>query len=70
MTVMDGDYLRAGEIYIKHWYDGMELDVKYIEKTIPFVHQLWGKTVHLETVIEERAVLFTYDGKKVHRRFL
>lgn len=70
MTVMDGDYLRAGEIYIKHWYDGMELDVKYIEKTIPYVHQLWGKSVHLETVIEERAVLFTYDGKKVHRRFL
>lgn len=70
MAVVDGDYLRSGEIYIKHGFDGMELDVKYIEKTIPYVHQLWGKSVHLETVIEERAVLFTYDGKKVHRRFL
>ncbi|MGO0059506.1 SpoVR family protein [Brevibacillus fluminis] len=70
MTVMDGDYLRTGELYIKHWYDGMELDVKYIEKTLPYVQQLWGKSVHLETMIEDRAVLFTFDGKKVHRRFL
>ncbi len=70
LTVQDGDYLRAGELYLKHHFDGMELDVKYVEKTMPYVYQLWGKTVHLETVVEERAVLFTYDGKKVHRRFL
>ncbi|MBO8163640.1 MAG: SpoVR family protein [Brevibacillus sp.] len=70
MTVQDGDYLRSGELYLKHHYEALELDVKYVEKTIPYVHQLWGKTVHLETVIEDRPVLFTYDGKKVQRRFL
>ncbi len=70
ITVQDGDYLRMGELYLKHHYEGLELDTKYIEKTLPYVHTLWGKTVHMETVIEERSVLFTYDGKKVHRRFL
>jgi spore cortex formation protein SpoVR/YcgB (stage V sporulation) len=25
------------------------LDVKYLERTLPYVHQLWGLTVHLET---------------------
>ncbi|WP_209808885.1 SpoVR family protein [Ammoniphilus resinae] len=70
LTVENGDYLRNGELYLKHHFEGMELDIKYLERTLPYVHQLWKKTVHLETTIEDRQVLFTHDGKKTHRRFL
>lgn len=70
LTVEDGDYLKNGELYIKHHYEGMELDIKYVEKTVPYVYHLWGKTVHLESKIEDRFVLFSHDGKKTHRRFL
>lgn len=70
VLVHDGDHLRSGELYLKHHYEGLELDVKYVEKTLPHVYYLWGKNVHLETVLEDRPVLFSYDGKKVHRRFL
>jgi stage V sporulation protein R len=70
VMVHDGDHLRSGELYLKHYYEGLELDVKYVEKTLPYIYQLWGKNVHLETVIEARTAQFTYDGKKVHRRFL
>ena len=70
MTVENGDYLRNGELYLKHHFEGMELDIKYLERTLPYVHKLWKKTVHMETTIEDRQVLFTHDGKKTHRRFL
>lgn len=70
ICVKDGDHLQAGELYLRHSYEGVELDVKYTEKTLPYVHRLWGRTVHLETVLEGRPVLFTCDGKKVSRRFL
>lgn len=70
IVVSDGNYLRNGELYLMHRYEGMELDVKYVEKTLPYVYTLWGRTVHLETKIEQRTVLFTHDGKKTHRRFL
>ncbi|WP_373926021.1 SpoVR family protein [Brevibacillus laterosporus] len=70
LIVQDGDYLRSGELYIKHLYEGLELDVKYVEKTLPYVFTLWGKNVHIETTLDDRAVVFSYDGKKVHRRFL
>jgi len=70
LLVKDGDYLRNGELYIYHQYEDIELDIKYLEKTLPYIYFLWGKSVHLETVIEQRKVLFTYDGKKCHRRFL
>ena len=29
ITVNDGDYLRNGELYLKHWFEGIALDVKY-----------------------------------------
>ncbi|MBG9772894.1 SpoVR family protein [Brevibacillus laterosporus] len=70
LIVQDGDYLRSGELYIKHLYEGLELDVKYVEKTLPYVFTLWGKNVHIETTLDGRSVVFSYDGKKVHRRFL
>ena len=70
LYVEDGDYLQSGELYLWHAYEGVELDVRYTERTLPHVHRLWGKTVHLETVLEGRDVLFTYDGKKTLRRFL
>ncbi len=70
LTVDNGDYLKNGELYLRHHFEGMELDIKYVEKTLPYVYALWGKTVHLESKVEERQVLFSHDGKKTHRRFL
>ncbi len=70
IQVEDGDYQRSGELYLTHSYEGIELDLKYVEKTMPYIHQLWGKSIHLETTVEEKRVLFTFDGKKHHRKFL
>lgn len=70
ITVQDGDYLQNGELYLKHHYEGWELDLKHLEKTMPYVFQLWGRPVHLETMIEDRSVLFTHNGKKTQRRLL
>ncbi|WP_374955730.1 SpoVR family protein [Bacillus pumilus] len=70
LTVMDGDYLKNNELYIKHWYEGIELDLKYLEKVLPYLHQLWGRSVHIESVLEGKEVMFSYDGKGVHRKYL
>ncbi|WP_223700893.1 SpoVR family protein [Sutcliffiella deserti] len=70
ITVNDGDYLRTGELYLKHWYEGIELDLKYLEKVLPYIYQIWGRPVHMESVIETKNVLFTYDGKSIHRKYI
>lgn len=70
ITVNDGDYNKNGELYLKHWYEGIELDLKYLEKVLPYIYQLWGRKVHLETVVENRPMLFSYNGSHVQRRFL
>lgn len=70
ITVNDGDYQRKGEIYLKHWYEDIELDLKYLEKVMPYIYQLWGRPVHLESVMEKKEILFSYDGKSIHRKYL
>lgn len=70
IVVQDGDFNRTGELYLKHSYEGIELDLKYVERTLPYIQRLWGKPVHLETMIEDKPVLFSYDGKKHIRKFL
>lgn len=70
ITVNNGDYLKNGELYLKHWYEGIELDIKYLEKVMPYVYQLWGRSVHMETIVESKGALFTYDGKAMHRKYI
>lgn len=70
LTVTDGDYLKNGELYITHHYEGIELDLVHLEKVLPNIYYLWGRPVHVETVVNEKKILFTYDGNKVHRKYL
>ncbi|MED3763646.1 SpoVR family protein [Ureibacillus terrenus] len=70
IVVEDGDYERNGELYLKHCYEGMELDPYYLEHVLPYIYQLWGRSVHLETVVEGKPVLYSYDGKRNSRKTL
>jgi len=40
LMVKDGDFNRVGELYLIHEYEGKELDLKYVERTLPHVVQL------------------------------
>jgi stage V sporulation protein R len=68
IVVEDGDYMKAGELYLKHLYEGIPLDTNHLEKVLPYIYQLWGRTVHLETILEDHPTLFTYDGSRVTRK--
>ncbi|WP_088012757.1 SpoVR family protein [Gottfriedia acidiceleris] len=70
ITVIDGDYQKKGELYLKHSFEEIELDVKYLEKVLPYLYQLWGRTTHIETRMDGKSVLFSYDGINVNRKNL
>lgn len=70
IEVENGDYLKNGELYLIHRYEGMELDPHYLEHVLPYIQQLWGRPVHVETIVEEKPVVYSYDGKKSFRRFV
>jgi stage V sporulation protein R len=64
IEVLDGDYDCNRELYLRHRYEGVELDMKYARKTLEYVHKLWGRDVHLETVVDEEPMVMHYDGKE------
>lgn len=68
--VEDGDYLRNGELYLVHSYEGIELDLPYLENVLAYIYELWGRTVHLETIVEDKNTLFSYNGEKHMQRKL
>lgn len=70
IVVEDGDYRRNRELYLRHMYEEQEIDIDYAEKTLRYVFQLWKRPVHLETVLNGKGVVLTYDGEKNTKRVL
>ncbi|MAE68026.1 MAG: stage V sporulation protein R [Phycisphaeraceae bacterium] len=66
IRITDADYAHNRELMLSHGHDGRDLDLEYAEKTMAYMHQLWGRTVHMETVVDEKPVVLTYteDGLK------
>ncbi|MBM7580849.1 SpoVR family protein [Jeotgalibacillus terrae] len=68
LYVEDGDYMKNGELYIRHAYEGNELDLHYLEKVLHYIYQLWGRTVHFETVVNQKTFCFTCSGRGVYKK--
>src|SRR4029079_3672720 len=64
LVVEDGDYHRARELYLRHCFDGRELDQHYAFRTMRYIHKLWGRPIHLETIVEDAPAVWTFDGEK------
>jgi len=62
--VEDGDFKGRRELYLRHAYDGIELDQEYRQKTMEHIYYLWARPVHLESVLQDRTVIFTFDGSQ------
>jgi stage V sporulation protein R len=63
LLVEDADYKRHGELYIRHAFDGKQLDVEYARRTLRNIHRLWGRPVHLETIVDDKTNLLSFDGE-------
>jgi len=64
IEVADGDYDGNREIFLRHRYEGAELDQKYARKVLEYVFKLWGRPVHLETRVEDESAIWHYDGEE------
>lgn len=70
IVVEDGDFGKRGELYLKHLHEGTDLDIYFLERTLPHVYKIWGRAVHLETVVDNKKVLFSFAGEKPSKKYL
>lgn len=62
IMVLDGDFKGKRELYLKHFYDEIELDEEYRKKTMEYIYYLWDRPVYLETVVDDVTKIYTYNG--------
>lgn len=70
IVVREGDFHGKGILYLYHRHEGLDLDVRYLEKTLILMQSLWKKGIYLETVLDGRKVLFECENKIIKREQL
>jgi stage V sporulation protein R len=62
--VEDGNYENRGELYLTHRHEGVDLQLDEAKETIKNVQRIWGRPVHLETIVEGKKKIFSYNGRE------
>jgi stage V sporulation protein R len=62
--VLDGNYANRGELYLGHQHHGVDLDIKFAVETLRNVQAVWRRPVHLQAMINDEMVLFSFDGEQ------
>ncbi|WP_206812442.1 SpoVR family protein [Paradesulfitobacterium ferrireducens] len=69
IVAVDRDYEGKGGLLLRHRHEGLDLDIAYLEKTLSLVQFLWGKSAHLETVLDGKKVVFDCQQGTVSRKY-
>ncbi|TBH20093.1 SpoVR family protein [Thermus thermamylovorans] len=59
VELRDANYANRGELFLEHAYEGMELDLKKAKAVLENLHRLWGRPVHLKTVVGGKEALLS-----------
>jgi stage V sporulation protein R len=60
----DGNFRNRGELLLWHSHNGIDLKLDHAKDTLANVQFIWSRPVHLETILEGKPVLLSYDGNE------
>ncbi len=62
IRVKDGNHRNRGELYLEQEYFGIDLKLDHAQDTLRHLQRIWTRPVHLETCVEGRPTLLSFDG--------
>ncbi len=62
--VIDGNHRNRGELLLRHEYNGVELKLDEAKDVLVNLQYIWARPVHLETVINDKPTLLSFDGSE------
>jgi stage V sporulation protein R len=62
--VTDGNYRNRGELLLKHEHNGIDLKLNYAQDTLTNLQFIWSRPVHLETIVDGKPTLLSFDGNE------
>lgn len=43
----------------------MAIRILVVKKVLPHIHQLWGRTIHMESIVESKGIVFSDGASKI-----
>lgn len=62
--VLDGNHNNRGELYLLHRFEGVEIEITKAQETLKNIRKIWGRPTHIETVVNDKAMLYSFDGNE------
>jgi stage V sporulation protein R len=64
VLIEDANYSNRGELFLRHQHEGIDLRLDWARDTLANLHTVWTRPVHLATMVEEKPMLFSFDGNR------
>ncbi len=64
ISVVDANHANRGELYLRHQWEGIDIQFDWAVETLRNLHQVWTRPVHIETKEEGKGRLLSFDGEK------
>ena len=61
---VNGNHRNRGELLLKHEHNGIDLKMNEAQDTLANLQFIWSRPVHLETMIDGKPALLSYDGNE------
>ncbi|MCO5170567.1 MAG: SpoVR family protein [Planctomycetes bacterium] len=68
--VESGNYENRGELYLVHRHDGHDLQQEQAKDVLRNLQMIWNRPVHIETSVEKRRKVLSFNGRKHSERTL
>ena len=65
--VVDANEANRGELRLEHAHDGMDIQLDWAGRTLANLVHIWGRPVHLDTVVDGKPVRLSHDGSALTR---
>lgn len=70
IKLVDANFENKGEMLLNHQHEGMDLQPDFMEQTMKNLFKIWTRPIHLVTVMEDKPIMFSYNGQEFSQRSL
>ena len=65
VRIENANFQNKGELLLKHYYDGTEIDLKWTKDVLEYsLYPSWQRPVHVEMVFNGEKIVLSYNGKE------
>lgn len=70
IEIVDANHDNRGELYLVHTHTGVDLKLDYAQDTLANLYKVWKRPTNLETIVDDRRKLLSFDGKEHSSKLL